>query len=961
LPLNSKKYKNLHLRAIISIVLFVYSYSSFSQNYFSKYLELPAKQRLDSLELNTLKLAAEIDSLSFFKELLVINQFASKNKDDLMALHTDYMKALYCLEGKKEAKKRAENQFENLKRKLEKFKKTELGDLLIANVDHYLGILILSNGRISGETLRHFLSADLIYRKIGYKNIQFGGYKLNMIGQYYQLIANDYETALKYYKEAEKYIKNDPIDLHRIFFYRSMAKTLSYFKKYKEAIAYNQKGIAQVRLKKDSVRIGSLLGNIGEIILNHSKDPLNAESFFLEEYKYRSKYNPENYDDIAKVYGNLCHIAALKNDKKAVDSLFKLAFKTLENETDTLGKISALRSIYKNRIIVDTLLGDFKSAFKYQQLFNKNEEFLFRQEIKKAVINAEAQFDTERFKMEAEIAIQEKKAIEYWIAIISLFLILIIIGAYIIYLKNDISRNELSNKLNLEIKEAERRAELDQLKSNVFTNISHELRTPLTLLVAPLDDLEKRFGSIHSITLMKSNLNKLMNLINQILDLSKFDAGRMKLFNQYENLTIFVESVVDSFKLLALSKNIKINLITPKPTITFAFDKDKLEKVLNNLLTNAIKFTPKNGIIKVELIKKEENVVIKVRDSGIGIKEEDLSRIFDRYYQIENKYNHANAGTGVGLALTKELVNIMNGTIKVESKFDEGSEFTVELPFLLPNTEKIDETLIPNKLIDENPSVNIQSDDKSKELLLIVEDNEDMRAYIRDVFSNKFEVMFAKDGRLGAEMALNEIPDLIISDLMMPEMDGLSLCKILKNDLRSCHIPIVLLTAKSDLDCRIEGYETGADEYITKPFSTNELKSRVNNLLKNRKKVYEKFGITEIFENKKNDLNLVFLKNLKTELEKNYINNNLDIDTLSESLNLSSVQLRRKLKALTGYNPVEYIRNFKLEKAQKLLAIGHLSVSEVAFQVGFESLSYFSKVFQDKYGKLPSEWQNKGQ
>lgn len=936
------------MKSLLTSILILLNINLFAQNQLSKYLSLPRKEMIDSVETHSIIIKSELDSNQYFAELIPIKDFAQKNEDPYLLNFHEYLKALFFLTAKQKID--IESKLVGIKSKVAKLKASDEKEMLLANIEHYRGVNIIVSNKMSAQTLKHFLTADLTYRKLGYKNVLFAGQKLNNIGQYYQLIVLDYTNALKYYREAEKYIDKDPIDLNRIFFYRSLAKTLVQHKAYDEAIKYNKLGIAQVKLKKDSLRIGSLMGNIGEIILNHKPNPLSAETYFLEELKYRIKYNPKGRDDLAKIYGNLCQIEALKNNRGAADSLFEISLITLSEESDSMKVKMALRSIYKNKIVADTLLKDFESAFRHQQLLLGLNDEIFKKELKEASTNATIQYETEKFRMEADLANEQIRNSKFWFVIFFLIIISALVGAYGIYLYWRLRGRELSRKLDFEKKEAERLAELDNLKTRFFTNISHELRTPLTLLVAPIDDLERKIGPDATLTMMKNNLGRLQNLINQILDISKLEAGKMRVTSQYGNISAFLKNTLAAFDSSAISKNIRLKANFPEPNLMFSFDKDKVEKIVNNLVANALKYTPDGGEVAVSLQAKNGEIILKVKDNGLGISPENLSRIFERYYQVENHQNSNFAGTGVGLALVKELVLVMNGHIDVESKANEGTEFTVVLP------EQKAEALV-NETDNQAISTLSQSetsitDAESKGLLLIVEDNDDLRFYIKSIFEENYQVIEAKDGKMGLELAINDVPDLIISDLMMPNMDGLELCKALRADVRVCHVPVVMLTAKADIESRIVGYDQGADDYIAKPFSNDELKSRVSGLLRNRTLLLDKYGVGGTPKG----LNQVFIQNLKEQIDVRISDSKLNVDKLAEAVKMNNVQFRRKLKAVTGLNPVEYLRNYRLEKAEKLLKAKAATVSEIAYQVGFESLSYFSKVFQEKYGKSPSEW-----
>ena len=526
--------------------------------------------------------------------------------------------------------------------------------------------------------------------------------------------------------------------------------------------------------------------------------------------------------------------------------------------------------------------------------------------------------------------------------------------------------------------EAEKLQELDVLKTRFFTNISHEFRTPLTLLVGPLADLRKKFPNEDLVLVMQRNVNRLQALINQLLDLSKFDAGELKVEIEEGNISRFFSYIFGSFETLAQNKNLHFNVHQNYRSLAAKFDADKLEKITTNLLSNAFKFTPTNGRVEVNIEYKPKDttidVVLTVSDNGIGIDNQRLPRIFDRFYQVDDTSHRNYEGTGIGLALVKELVEILKGKISVESEVNKGTTFRVAFTLAASqqknvSTEPIFETthtemsislLLPEEGVNDQ---NLAPTDEQP-VLLIVEDNPDLRLYLRKIFETQYQVMEANDGQQGVEMALQIVPDMVITDLMMPRLDGFGVCERLKTDVRTSHIPVVLLTAKATLTDRLEGLGLGADEYLQKPFNKEELLIRVKNLLQQRNLLREKFSLRSaalpsapaVGNEVSQQLDNQFIQRIRSVIEAHLSESNFDVEGLCKELKISRTNLHRKLKALTGTSATEFIRKIRLQRAAQLAQKETMTVSEIAYQVGFESLSYFSKSFQEEFGMLPSEY-----
>jgi signal transduction histidine kinase/ligand-binding sensor domain-containing protein/DNA-binding response OmpR family regulator len=548
----------------------------------------------------------------------------------------------------------------------------------------------------------------------------------------------------------------------------------------------------------------------------------------------------------------------------------------------------------------------------------------------------------------------------------------------------EMNRLNWKNQVKLDEVKLKEKEETNRMKSRFFANISHEFRTPLMLILGPAEnifdkitdeDLKKQAG------LIKGNANKLLGLINQLLDLSKIEAGKLKIQASSGNIAAFVKGIAMEFESMAERKDITLSFLNDKKEIQAYFDKDKMEKIITNVIANALKFTPENGRVTIEVKtkssvlqneNKEEFVEIIVRDTGIGIPSNELTKIFDRFYQVNDSHTREHEGTGIGLALTKEFVELHHGQILIESEEGKGTTVKIILPLGSRHFSK-DEIIEASgyefynseisKYYSKKSSVKNEPDYEqfdNKTVVLVVEDNTDLREYIRDALKLNYQIEEAANGEQGLRKAEKIIPDLIISDIMMPKMDGCEMTKSLKVNEKTSHIPVILLTAKSEKESRLDGFRIGADAYLTKPFDTKELLVRIDNLISTRKKLQEIYGRGEIAEVKNESKRLSiydenFLKKVNDAINKNITDENFSIEDFSSEIGMSRTQLHRKLKALTGKSASRYLRSVRLSKAAKLLAEQKQNISEVAYSVGFASPQYFTRCFRDEFGHPPSE------
>ena len=539
---------------------------------------------------------------------------------------------------------------------------------------------------------------------------------------------------------------------------------------------------------------------------------------------------------------------------------------------------------------------------------------------------------------------------------------------------------KLKHKLSYEALIREKEQELYQRKLQFFTNISHEIKTPLTLILAPIEKLitlDEGNNRIHNqLMMMQRNGERLLRLMNQLLDFRKFETGHVQLQAAAGNVVRFMREISLSFEHYAVHKNITFNFVTPEDTITLWFDRDKLEKIVFNLLSNAFKFTPQYGHIQLAIKVKEEPqykkswFLIQITDNRKGIPEEKRKVIFERF-----QHNSHGEGTGIGLSYTKGLVALHGGTITVESSVATSNQpgttcFTVALPMGKSHLRQ-DQIIADFRNSDDirqyfdKPALERKEEPVAKQagkrpLLLIIEDQDDLRNYLSHHFQQHYKVLVAADGEEGRYMAGKHIPDIIISDVMMPHKDGIALCKELKSDVHTSHIPIILLTARTPLIFKIEGFETGADDYITKPFSLQMLETRVKNLVVSRARLRERFK-TEISLQPTHvaitSPDEQFLHKVLAYLEENIADVDLRVEDIGRAVGMSRTHLYRKVKALTNMGMAELIRNVRLKRAAQLIEQHKININEVAYQVGFQDVDYFRKCFKNQFGVTPSYYQ----
>jgi len=581
------------------------------------------------------------------------------------------------------------------------------------------------------------------------------------------------------------------------------------------------------------------------------------------------------------------------------------------------------------------------------------------------------------------LAFQAQWYLKFYAIIIYIALLAILIFIYRQFL---INREKRRTYYQIKELETQRWKELDELKSSFFANISHEFRTPLTLIMSSLQKMmEEQLPGKNDLTvkLMYWNTNRLIFMINQILDLSKLDARKMKLSISKIKLEELLEPILLSFQTLTNSSEKVFDYeINDLETIVYC-DVNKIERVVSNLLSNAFKYTDETGKIscrcrKVNYVPEDmairnvdEYIEFAVFDNGKGIPHEIQDKIFERFFTYHHTFE---SSTGIGLSLTKEFINLHGGNIKVESDPGVFTAFYMYLPLGVQHMDNYE--MVPlsalNRRVDFSHIKHLEIigevienevDNSADQSILIVEDNAELQKILVALLKEKYKVLIAADGAKGIDMAIKYMPDLIISDIMMPHINGYELCKKLKNDILTSHIPIILLTAKVTNEDKIKGLSCGVNDYITKPFYNNEILLKVNNILSFQNKLKYKYT-NFILRNDNNidvsfDINDKLLLELKKVLEENYTDCNFNVDAFADILNISRVQLYRKVKSLTNQTTTEFIRNYRLEKAKELIKNKNFTVAQVAIQVGFSHPSYFTESFKKYFGTVPSNIENK--
>ena len=698
-----------------------------------------------------------------------------------------------------------------------------------------------------------------------------------------------------------------------------------------------------------------ILNYLGQVKLKQSKFD-EAKKLFEKSYTIH-KSNDRFYEaslsalQIAKLSLEQNNPKTAFNYLYEIEALNQIAF----NSKVEIDRIELLSKAHMQS-------GNYSKAYHYIEEASFIEDSLREIQSAEKIKELESIYTTERKDKEiallkSENELNEQKQKGQRDLLIGGLSLTTLAGFFLFFLYKN--RQKTNNKLK----------ELDTVKSDFFTNISHEFRTPLTLINLPIEDAlqdeslseEKK----QKFAIAKRNSDRLLSLVNQLLDISKLDDGKLKLQIQKGNITLFISALSESYSYRASHKNIEFNVhIKPLNTNVY-YDKDAIEKIVTNLISNAIKYTPRDGKIDCNVEVTNDELYFEIKNTGRGISKEELRHIFQRFYQTSEQ----NQGTGIGLALVKELVEFHKGSIEVKSMPNQWTIFNLTIP-IDKNSYKEEE--IVNHQIQEPNSTEITDEhfeddgkeinDVNQPMLLIVEDNEDVRHILKDTFKDTYHIITASDGEEGVSLALKHIPDIIISDIVMPIKDGAELTKELKNSELTSHIPIILLTAKAGDENKLIGVETGADDYITKPFSSKILIAKVAKLIELRQNLQKRYSQEVILRPKDiavTDLDEQFMEKVQFVLDEKLVEPSFSVEDFSNTVGMSRMQLHRKLKALIGLSASEFIRSQRLKLAAKLLKTSYINISQVGYSVGFNDHSYFAKCFKETYNCTPSEYANR--
>ncbi len=729
------------------------------------------------------------------------------------------------------------------------------------------------------------------------------------------------------------------------------------------AIFYHQLALEEAKKNNFQLGIAAAKKKIGECYLDKGQIE-QGKKYLLDALPFYEK--SKNQFSTANLFRRLAMAENAQKNFVAARNYAEKALAALGNEHN----VAAISEIHGELAAANAGLGNFELAFQQLKISQTFQDSMVMGERADAVAEAQAKYQTsEQKQVIAEQNLQLERQQNRNRLLLAIALFALVLGAGIaLFLREKRRRAELA--LRLEHAEADRLRELDSVKSAFFANISHEFRTPLTLLLGPLGemeagtfrgDLKKYYG------IMRRNAARLLQLVNQMLDLSRLESGKLQLQKSSGDLHQLLRVVAGSFESLAEQKQIEFRVDIPAEPFWANFDADKLEKIAANLLSNAFKFTHEEGIVTfaVNTDFASGKVDLRVSDTGIGIAPAQLPHVFERFYQIENSDSDSQAGSGIGLALTKELVGLHGGQITAQSVENQGSTFAVS--FVFEKTEAADTTDLSTfkKLTNLEPAVPTdlstskkltKLSPKTSPLVLVAEDNPDVRAYIVEHLRETYQILEARDGQQALELATENIPDLLLTDLMMPGLNGTELTQKLKADPRTNHIPVVMLTAKSGRDDKIAGIETGAEAYLTKPFDGEELHATLANLLAQRRVLQEKFSRQIRLDAPApavQSLDEQFLQNVLANIEQNLEDEAFSVETLASTVAMSRSNLFRKLEALLGKSPNQLIRERRLLRAKSLLEQGAGNSTEIAYRTGFNSPSYFAKCFQEMFGVVP--------
>lgn len=799
----------------------------------------------------------------------------------------------------------------------------------------------------------------------------------------------NYKMALEYHKKSLR-ITNDKINEND---YLNIATDYSEMGDYKSALLYYD-SIFAILAKKPNIQLATIAYQNQGVTYLHLKNYNKSEQCLKTAIALAKE--SENNNNLLSATLNLAELYNKINRSNEAVTLLEERLQLLKNTND----ISIMTEYYKNMAAAYEKVGRTHTALEYYKLYKASSDSLNKNLSNQRLLELQTTYEVNQKDQKIELLNKDNmvKASKLYTQRILMILILIstlfAVAIAIILFNRFRLKRKMVDELDIKNKEIEQQKqeilavndmlasqneelqELDRMKSRFFTNISHEFRTPLSLIIGPIASLREKNRDGQIISVYNNVLNqsyRLLNLINQLLELSKLKKASLKLKLTNDDINQYLKQLVESIAFDEKTSRMISYKSAPNPLIA-VFDKDIVDKIVTNLLSNALKHVNEQGKIEVILTQPDENkeyLEIEIKDNGSGIAPNELKKIFEPFYQAEEDVKRKVEGFGIGLALVKELVELHGGAITVVSKPSEGTSFNVKLAVtekLLPNSEWLtnNEVINNSQLVNNNTEIadenTIQKEPriiKDRVTILVVEDNEDMRTFISNNLLEEYQVVQAENGKKGLEKVLEINPDLVITDVMMPDMDGYELTKIIKTDPRISHIPVIILTAKASEDDKIEGLELAADDYVTKPFNIKELLLRIRNTIANRQKLREKYqkSITvNPSEVTATSLDEQFLTKALDIIENHLSESDYNVDDFCIEIGISKTHLYRKLKALTNQSYTEFVRTIRLKRAASLLKQKAGNLTEIAYQTGFTNLSYFSRSFKDEFGVSPSEY-----
>ena len=799
-----------------------------------------------------------------------------------------------------------------------------------------------------GNALEQFLK----YEKICASNKQYTGNRnhglvLHRIGDIL-LRTGEHKKSLDYFSKAKEYFLKNGNKIDLIDLNLSIVDVLMVLKQYKKALDLINNCEANIDDFKLDVTKSSLLYSNKGLCLENLNQAEQAEKYYIKaiDIAKLQKHNPTVISALtflADYYLNSDQLALAEKNYLEAEKVFK---DTKDKETEKLIPIyKGLKKIAENE-------KNYQKAILFSNKMQEAEKIQKDKNIDDKLLELDAKFQNEKKGKEIQelssknkiLDLQNKLAAKQTYIFLGILGLLLTIATFLFY--------GYRNK----IKTAQKLNELNELKSRFFANISHEFRTPLTLIKSPVQSLQNEISDENQknkLQLIDTNSTRMLQLVDQLLELSKIDSGNLKLFLKDGNINSFLTSIIEPFQFQAKEKGIDFTTNIQKTTANTAFDKDVIEKIVTNLVSNAFKYSPQNETITFASLVENSNLKLVVSNTGSDVKKEDLPKLFERFYQK----NETQQGVGIGLALVKELVDLYKGTIATSVENGELA-FVVNLPLVVANENAV---VIPSK-VESTTIENAVSSETELPIVLIVDDNAEIRSVLKDIFKNEYQVLEAQDGEEALQLAQKEIPDCIISDVMMPKLDGFEFTKQIKNNELTSFIPVILLTAKTSDEAHLEGLKSTADAFLTKPFNNEIVKATMQQLIAERKKLHARYSqelVLKPVDIVINSIEEKFIEKLQTILDKNISNSEYTSEDFASEIGMSRMQLHRKLKSLLGVSATEFLRNERLKVGAELLKKGNGNISEIAYSIGFSDVSYFSKCFKEMYQCTPTEYVEK--